>query len=103
MIQAAGSCASLVTSLILGHKHSHGPVPRSLGDLILYTIALDTKGLKKGLEPDQASAKAIFMQSHYSEEDFEETLRDLGKEMKAAKKDLGALSLKQLIQRVPTI
>lgn len=45
-----------------------------------------------------ASAEAIFPHSHYSEEDFLETMHDLGKEMKKAKKDLDHLNLKQLIQ-----
>ncbi|CAD6581269.1 MAG: hypothetical protein CYPHOPRED_001536 [Cyphobasidiales sp. Tagirdzhanova-0007] len=99
LIEPAGSCSSLVTSLILGHKHSHGPIPRSLGDLILYAIAIDTKGLKKGLAIDRASAEAIFPHSHYSEEDFQETLKDLAKVMKKAKNDLDDLTLTQLIQR----
>jgi len=99
LIQPAGSCSSLVTTLVLNHKHTHGPIPRSLGDLILYTIAIDTKGLKKGQPVDIASAEAIIPHSHYSEEDLMETMKDLGKELKKAKKDLDGLTLKQLIQR----
>lgn len=101
VIQPAGSCSSHITSLVLSHKHSHGPVPRSLGDLLLYTIALDTKGLKgsKGLEVDKKAAAAILPHSHYSEEELDETMKDLGKELKRAKNDLGGLTLTQLIQR----
>jgi len=99
LIEPSGSCSSLITSLVLSHKHSHGPVPRSLGDLILSAIAIDTKGLKKGQAIDRLSAEAIFPHSHSSEEDFEETMKDLGKRMKKAKKDLGHLNVTQLIQR----
>lgn len=87
---------------MLSHKHTHGPVPRSLGDLVLYTIAIDTKGLQKGSLIDYASAEAVFSHSHYSEEEFIPTMAELGKELKKAKKDLDHLTVKQLIQYVQT-
>lgn len=47
---------------------------------------------------DRLSAEAMFPHSHYSEEDFLETMEELGKKMKKAKKDLGHLNVTQLIQ-----
>lgn len=99
LIDTAGSTSSLVTSLILDHRHSHGPLPRSLGDLILSTIAIDTDGLKKGRPVDHTAAEAIFRFSHSAEEeDFRGFMKDLGKELKKSKKALDHLSVWQLIQ-----
>ena len=73
-------------------------MPRSLADLMLYTIAIDTKGLKSGTKYDIDAAKKLFPLSHYSEEKFGSTMKSLGKELKTAKKDLDHLTLTQLIQ-----
>jgi exopolyphosphatase len=89
-----------VTSLILAHKHTHGPLPRSLGDLILSSIAIDTDGLKKAKPVDYVAAEAILRYSHSAEEDLVETMKELGKTLKKAKKDLDHLSVWQLIQYV---
>lgn len=101
LIQPAGSGSSLVSSILLSHKHSHGPVPRSLADLLLYAIAIDTKGLKSGLAVDVASAEALFPHSHYAEDkdEFKKVMKDIGKEMKKAKKALDHLTVWELIQR----
>lgn len=99
MIDEAGSASSLITSIILDHRHSHGPLPRSLSDLILSSIAIDTDGLKKGRPVDHTAAEAIFRYSHSpEEEDFRKFMKGLGKELKKAKKALDHLNVWQLIQ-----
>jgi exopolyphosphatase len=96
LIDEAGSASSLVTSIILDHRHSHGPLPRSLGDLILSSIAIDTKGLEKARPVDHTAAEAIFRFSHSAEEeDFRGFMKQLGKDLK---KDLDHLTVWQLIQ-----
>jgi inorganic pyrophosphatase/exopolyphosphatase len=97
VIAPSGSCSSLITSIFFSH-HTHGPVPRSLSDLLLYTIAIDTKGLKKGTELDQRAVETLFPHSQYADQDHWKVMKRLSKELKKAKKDLDGLTLTQLIQ-----
>ncbi|RSH89547.1 hypothetical protein EHS25_002098 [Saitozyma podzolica] len=99
VIAQSGSCSSLITSIFFSHHHTHGPVPRSLSDLLLYTIAIDTKGLKKGTELDQRAVETLFPHSQYADQDHWKVMKRLSKELKKAKKDLDGLTLTQLIQR----
>jgi inorganic pyrophosphatase/exopolyphosphatase len=98
VIAPSGSCSSLITSIFFSHHHTHGPVPRSLSDLLLYTIAIDTKGLKKGTELDQRAVETLFPHSQYADQDHWKVMKRLSKELKKAKKDLDGLTLTQLIQ-----
>jgi hypothetical protein len=100
VISPSGSCSSLITSIFFSHHHTHGPVPRSLSDLLLYTIAIDTKGLKKGTELDQRAVETLFPHSQYADQDHRKVMKRLSKELKKAKKDLDGLTLTQLIQWV---
>ncbi|CAE6414779.1 unnamed protein product [Rhizoctonia solani] len=124
VIEPTGSCASLVVHEILQlwdkdkedqvynerecvdktalkHKQHPTDIPTELADLLLGVIALDTDDFHRGNGRDLHASKAVWRWSSFcgSDEDRDEVMDRLDKELGTAKKDLRHLDVRDLLRR----
>ena len=83
------------------HREGHPPLPQELVGLLLRAIALDSDGLKKrsSFDVDRKSAKRLWKRSEWKDEKLKAGMKRLDDEMGAAKNDLAALGLRDLLRR----
>jgi exopolyphosphatase len=94
------SCTTLIARELLHDLHVPHKLPVDLIDLVLTAIALDTADFKHGHETlDHQVAHQLLPFSSWHGQDLEETVKRLDSEMTKAKKDLGHLSVYELMRR----
>lgn len=107
LIAPSASCASLVAKTILDEQEkgklgtAHDELPKELADLLLRTIALDSRGLRKRKRQPidvESSARVLPMRSWYGNE-LGTVMQGFARELKATKKALGELDVRDLLRR----
>jgi exopolyphosphatase len=109
VIKMVGSCSSLVTLEMRrqreeaqkASKAKITPLPEELADLLLHTIAIDTKGAKKKkLEAeDKEALEWLWPASSWRSEKYEHRMKKIYQHMLAAQDDLSSLSIRDLLRR----
>ncbi|CAD6890758.1 unnamed protein product [Tilletia controversa] len=106
IIQRTASCASLVAKYMLEEREQMKTpyhVSHELLELALSAIALDSDGLTASIttETDTSTASKLFKlaPNYPSYESLHHLMKSLSKTLKTAKKDLGHLSVRDLLRR----
>lgn len=105
VIGQTASCSTLVVDHILRegrlHQNALADYPRELIELLMKTIAIDSKGLRhrSSTDLDHAIAKELHAYSSWSDRRTRTTMRTLYKGVSAAKQALEALTVRDLLRR----
>lgn len=102
VFQKVASCSTLVARQMLNELEQlpeEYHMPHELLELILSTIAIDAGGLDKATDTDVETARRVLKRSRWSDRSLESAMADLDDELSAAKKDLGELSVRDLLRR----
>lgn len=109
IIKMVGSTSSLVTLEMKRRrdeaskdkeKHKWDPIPTELADLLLHTIAIDTKAKKKKLvDEEKAAVEYLWPISSYKDKKMKKQLKKIYHHMKDAQDDLGSLSVRDFLRR----
>lgn len=76
-------------------------MPHELLELILSAIAIDSGGLasERTTDDDIKTSERVLKRSNWSDRDLEDVMEDLDDRLSQAKKDLGRLSVRDLLRR----
>ncbi|KWU41803.1 DHH phosphoesterase [Rhodotorula sp. JG-1b] len=126
IVEAAGSCSSLVTDYLLeklpgastaypmptydldnppatdeSDATMHGPLPKELIELILRTIAIDSDALKRdsSRQVDRDAVSRLFPRSSWKHRKVKDVMGILDDDMTQSRKALGGLDLRSLLRR----
>lgn len=102
VFEKVASCTTLVARQMLDELErldEEYHVPHELLELILAAIAIDSGGLRDAAEEDRRVSERILKRSNWRGQDLDETMEDLGDELRAAKKDLDDLTVRDLLRR----
>lgn len=102
IFEKVASCTSLVARQMFDELEKlpeEYHLPHELLELILSAIAIDSDGLKQATDEDRKISKRVLERSNWRNRDLDEQMADLEDELKAAKKDIDHLSLRDLLRR----
>lgn len=102
VFETVASCTTLVARQMLDELEKleeEYHLPHELLELMLSAIAIDSGGLEDATETDKVVSQRILERSRWSHRDLGDCMEKLGGELKDAKKDLDALSVRDLLRR----
>ncbi|KAK3676008.1 hypothetical protein LTR78_004200 [Recurvomyces mirabilis] len=104
VFEQVASCTTLVARQMLDELEQLDEeyhMPHELLKLVLSAIAIDSDALNpaKSNKTDKEVSKRIFARSHWAHRHLQEVMNELDEELGDAKKDLGALGLRDLLRR----
>ena len=102
IFEKVASCTTLVARQMLDELEAlpeEYHMPHELLELILGAVTIDSKGLEEATEEDRKTAKRVLKRSNWRKRDLDEQMQSLADELKEAKKDLDALSVRDLLRR----
>jgi exopolyphosphatase len=102
IFEKVASCTTIVARQMLDELETlpeEYHMPHELLELILGAIAIDSKGLEEGTDEDVKTAHRIFERSNWRDRKFDHQIEKLTKELKDAKKDLDAMTVRDLLRR----
>ena len=104
VIEKVASCTTLVARQMLKERAElpeEYHLPHELLELVLSAIAIDSDALnpKKSTNEDYRISEKVLALSQWSDKDLEEVMDDLDGTIGDARKDLGDLSLRDLLRR----
>ncbi|ROW00200.1 hypothetical protein VSDG_03549 [Cytospora chrysosperma] len=104
IFEKAASCTTLVARQMLDELEKlpeEYHMPHELLELVLSAIAIDSGGLTGDatVEADIEVSKRVLKRSEWADKDLEDVMEDLDDQLSDAKKDLGAMELRDLLRR----
>jgi len=104
IFEKTASCTTLVARQMLDELEQlpeEYHLPHELLELILSAIAIDSGGLTNDVtsKADVETTKRVLARSRWAEKDLDDVMEDLDDELSTAKKDLGHLSVRDLLRR----
>ncbi|KAK7917939.1 DHH phosphoesterase [Apiospora marii] len=102
IFEKTASCTSIVARQMLDELEQlpeEYHMPHELLELILSAIAIDAGGLENATEEDRKVAERVLKRSNWRKSDLEDKMEELAKTLKAAKKDLDHLGVRDLLRR----
>ncbi|KAK3068598.1 hypothetical protein LTR53_013703 [Teratosphaeriaceae sp. CCFEE 6253] len=105
IFERVASCTTLVARQMLDELEQlpqEYHLPHELLELILAAIAIDSDGLEdkaKTTDADRTTAQRILRRSNWHKSDLDDKMQDLESKLKAAKKDLKGMGLRDLLRR----
>lgn len=104
IFETTASCTTIVARQMLDELEQLDEeyhMPHELLELILGAIAIDSGGLDEdsSSEADIDTAERVLKRSNWKKKDLNEVMEELDDELSDAKKDLGHLSLRDLLRR----
>lgn len=102
IFEKTASCTSIVARQMLDELEQlpdEYHMPHELLELILSAIAIDAGGLENATKEDRKVAERVLKRSNWRESDLGDKMEELAKKLKAAKKDLDHLGLRDLLRR----
>lgn len=102
VFETVASCTTLVARQMLDELEeldTEYHLPHELLELILSAIAIDSKGLDSATKEDRKVSKRVLARSNWREQNLDDRMQSLNRELKEAKKDLDGLGLRDLLRR----
>ncbi|KAI9170690.1 putative exopolyphosphatase [Paramyrothecium foliicola] len=102
IFEKVASCTTIVARQVLDELEAlpqEYHMPHELLELILGAIAIDSKGLENATDEDRKTALRVLKRSNWRKSDLDDKMQELADELKAAKKDLDHLGVRDLLRR----
>lgn len=102
IFETVASCTTLVARQMLGELEKlpeEYHMPHELLELILSAISIDSGGLSSATDEDRRISQRVFERSNWHKSNLDKKMKELDEKLSDAKKDLGKLSVRDLLRR----